>query len=673
MSENDTTNETAETRKQVRRNRLKAKIEEARCQALGIKPEINMMEDEDPEKSRISFDQTVKSKDRLQKLVSDGYQLVTGVSVAGEAREVSRRQDEAEARKSCYERMEAETNASIERFDEIMRKWSQFKEAEIPQNVRDLINQQKMASEEMVDEKNKVVNELEEELKLKDEQYVKQLKKQADDIELLVERMEEQAHSLIKAFHEELEEIERVYAIERQDLVTSGISTVKDKTQERSDMEAHYLKVRDERIEENEAKLNHLRVSSREELHEIKIKLETDVQNLQQQIQQMKATFHLNAEKLEYNFQVLKKRDEENVIIISQQKRKITKLQDTLNNLRMKLAKQEKSNQSGVESLLAEYQKNIDQYKELQKKFKHFQSVDVNQFTEIWRMNENKARSLLNDIQSVDKHIHEQLGLEYQIPDEIPNPLSQPFFTKTNKRFSHATLYASQILSDTKIDNAPVNDHAGTTPSQTNISMPYFVKKQVLELIATESSFLIESKLPHLLASLGKEEQILMQLDSIFKALNITTENDVEELIKFFVIPDEADPACLTIIDSNDVSNALSSFANSHKTSTVKNADKNSEVKAVHLERNDITTEMLKSPFWKTLQHALPKHHEKIWTTLISGLEQYQKVLSNRSKLINEMDSIRQQNQELRLLLNQYMRSDINIELQVPPVLTMPR
>ena len=48
-------------------------------------------------------------------------------------------------------------------------------------------------------------------------------------------------------------------------------------------------------------------------------------QILQQQLQQMKATYQLNQEKLEYNFQVLRKRDEENTITKSQQKRKITR------------------------------------------------------------------------------------------------------------------------------------------------------------------------------------------------------------------------------------------------------------------------------------------------------------------------------------------------------------
>lgn len=39
----------------------------------------------------------------------------------------------------------------------------------------------------------------------------------------------------------------------------------------------------------------------------------------------MKATYQLNQEKLEYNCQVLKKREEENTVIKSQQKRKINR------------------------------------------------------------------------------------------------------------------------------------------------------------------------------------------------------------------------------------------------------------------------------------------------------------------------------------------------------------
>jgi len=54
----------------------------------------------DPETRRTSTKQIVKSEQQLDKLVTDGTTLVTNVKVAGESKEVSRRQEEDEAKKS---------------------------------------------------------------------------------------------------------------------------------------------------------------------------------------------------------------------------------------------------------------------------------------------------------------------------------------------------------------------------------------------------------------------------------------------------------------------------------------------------------------------------------------------------------------------------------------------
>ena len=72
------------------------------------------------------------------------------------------------------------------------------------------------------------------------------------------------------------------------------------------------MKERADRIEEHNRQLENLRVHDAEEYNLVKIKLETDVQVLEQQLQQMRATYQLNTEKLDYNHQVLKKREEEN-------------------------------------------------------------------------------------------------------------------------------------------------------------------------------------------------------------------------------------------------------------------------------------------------------------------------------------------------------------------------
>merc|ERR550519_1725070 len=130
----------------------------------------------------------------------------------------------------------------------------------------------------------------------------------------------------------------------------------------RADKEQEYMRARERRVEDYEQQLQQLRIQDAEEYNTVKIKLETDVQILEQQLQQMRATYQLNQEKLEYNFQVLKKRDDENTITKSQQKRKITRMQDVLNALRQKLAKQEKAYKDENTQLSEDYKRITEQF-----------------------------------------------------------------------------------------------------------------------------------------------------------------------------------------------------------------------------------------------------------------------------------------------------------------------
>ena len=556
-----------------------------------------------------------------------------------------------------YEKLEAEVTASAERFDEIMKKWLLAKGKKIPQELHVLLQQQKASCEAMTDEKEKLIGEFQQELKGKDDQYVKYLKKQAEDVDLILERMEEQSKTLMRSYLVELGEIEKAFETERRQLLEKQQSSWEERMGEREGQEAKYLEAREKRIDENEAQLKHLRVRNAEEFNRIKIKLETDIQILQQQIQQMKATFQLNAEKLEYNFQVLKKRDEENTITISQQKRKLTRLQDTCNTVKAKVTKQEKSHHDDLVALMEEYRKNTEQYRELQKKVKHFQLADARRFHDIWVMNEEKVRSLADEVLSADETIHRhQLGLEWERPPPIESPMAHVLPMQTEPQVSQATLYASQVLSD-----------AGSVSEPT--LYPPLLIREALSLLCEESGFLIESKLMRLLAPLEKDEQLLMKLDSIFKALGIETEEDVHKLVKYFVQEereDEVAAARYTLIHANEVPQALRRFVEYQQATGKHHSAKSSLLHTM------ATKEVLDGRFWEQIAKVLPESHERVWTALLDGLEEYHSTLVARSQLIQATDGLRQQNIELRLLLNQYMYARINQELEIPPTLMLP-
>ncbi|KAJ3192961.1 hypothetical protein HK101_005690 [Irineochytrium annulatum] len=63
--------------------------------------------------------------------------------------------------------------------------------------------------------------------------------------------------------------------------------------------------------------------------------------------------------------------------------------------------------------------------------------------------------------------------------------------------------------------------------------------KRMLELLCNEAGFLVEEKLQKLLAPLQRDEQSLMKLDSIFKALGVETVEDIEKLTSYFVARDK--------------------------------------------------------------------------------------------------------------------------------------
>ncbi|TFJ95787.1 villin-like protein [Platysternon megacephalum] len=181
--------------------RLEAKRREARthCEELGLMVVTMILGDDCLRRAALQ---------RLAKLLNDGTQLLTNIQVAADARETQRRAEEDELKRQRLEKLENESKTNQDKFEEITSKWGSTKEKTIPQDLWDVLNQQQQQCALLIEEKNKLISELQQELKSKDDQYVKDLRKQSDDINLLVERMEEQIRNLMKTYRRELTKIE---------------------------------------------------------------------------------------------------------------------------------------------------------------------------------------------------------------------------------------------------------------------------------------------------------------------------------------------------------------------------------------------------------------------------------------------------------------------------------
>ena len=408
----------------------------------------------------------------------------------------------------------------------------------------------------------------------------------------------------------------------------------------------------------------------------------------------MKATFQLNAEKLEYNLHVLKKRDEENTLTISQQKRKITRLQDVLTGLRRRLAQQVKHLEESLVTITEDYRRSVEQFTGLQKKYKHFMACDRKRFTDIWLMNEKEVRGLAEDVVKANEIIHkQQLGLNWVTPTLVESPMTQHLAAE-QPGVSKALHYAASVVSGT-ISEADVPSYSsiGLKASQKLTARSPAVIKCVLDLLAEESEFLVESKLYKLLAPLEKDEQLLMKLDAIFKALKIEKEADIHRLVEYFIVEEETvesglqDPEeqagqpssedkenlvveGVRIVNPNEIPKVLRCFVEEYQIASGKVPLSSIRLKSSsNLQLDD--SSLLDGSYWDAMANVLPDSSMRMATALCDALEKYHSTLVARKSYISECDSLRQQNSELRFLLQQYMQSKINDELLIPPTQLM--
>ena len=65
--------------------------------------------------------------------------------------------------------------------------------------------------------------------------------------------------------------------------------------------------------------------------------------------------------------------------------------------------------------------------------------------------------------------------------------------------------------------------------------------------------------------------------------------------------------------------------------------------------------------------HVIPDMNFRVWKALDVFLKRYYELLQRRSKTIDSAVAMQKQNEELKALLDQYLGSKVNEELQVPP------
>ena len=262
-----------------------------------------------------------------------------------------------------------------------------------------------------------LIKEFEAQIDQKDSHYIKAIQTMSEDIDNLISQMKEQFVEMREYYDQQLQGIESEFDRERTAILSRNKDEVENLFKDHRTIESDYLSKRQEQEAENAADLEFVMRQDANKQAEQKIKLETEMQILEKCMEDMKAVYKLNQEKLGFNFDVLHERQ----TVFNKQKKglKFKQQRD-----RQKLTEERELfevQQTDAKNLNIQYTKEYklftNEFIKLQQRFEKFEKADDKRIKEIWSMNDREARALVEKIMHADKVIHlQQLSIKWEPP-----------------------------------------------------------------------------------------------------------------------------------------------------------------------------------------------------------------------------------------------------------------
>ncbi|CAB1096302.1 unnamed protein product [Ectocarpus sp. CCAP 1310/34] len=632
----------------------------------------------------------------LDKKKGRGIDAVTAVRVSADDRETQRRMAEEHARQERLQRLQEEAVRSGKQNAAVEMRWAELLDENMPQELHKSIEEQKAACAEIVASKDALVNDFQVQLKVKDEEYVKALKQQAEDVEELLERMRTEFRELQEEYEVELDAVEEVFLQEREGLLAANKAEVDGLFEKRREMELSYMESKQKRQEQYQAEIEALLTRDGEEHTKLKIKLETDIQTLEQQLEEMRATYQLNTEKLEYNYRVLTERDMENSATLSHQKRKLTKLKDALSGLVQRYQETDTRDKKRNEELTEEFRRITKQYNDMQAKFRHFEISDNNRYEQVWSMHREEVLEAINKVLQADEIIHQQqLGWEWKPPNmDLLAQLDVNSVAAAKAGGGVGVVggvggggggggcqSASAVVAQAggAGDGEGEDENDPNRPGQVVAKVSGTRVKAVLRLLSQEAGFLVDPGVKDALDAMTTDEAQLVSAVSMLKALGVEEQSDIEELMRYFFGSDVAEPdaedipsmatfralgldpdrepdalkVLLTIIQPDNVVSAIHNFVKDRKEARLLDQTR---TKSLSLDDGGGGGGDAAGKVRRQREKVIRQRERDYWNTIggVIGEEAWQ-----------------QENTRLKEMLRSYLGSAVNDDLIIPPTRTI--
>ena len=672
----------------------------ARLKAKREAEDPSLIEPEPEPEPTAEETQVRDSKRRLARLKALGFEDVTDIKAVAVARETHRRgvrDDRKVERRNCIEQERAET---MQRDGEVAGGWEKLRGIKVAHDLNAAIQAQKALCDQIVASKNALIAEMTEELDKEDEEFERNIRRQEEEVDETLKRMNSQYNELSAAYMSEFDEIERVFLEERSAALKANMEELDALFQRRDAAELKYMEDVAATADAYRKELEKHEADDAEEYTMLKIRLETDIANLQRHLADMKSTYLLNAEKLEYNYRVLVERDHENAGTLQIQRRKIAKLRETLMKVKDKFHAMDKKFSDENVRLTDDHRRVTEQFKELEIKFRNFQASDRKKFQEVWAMKEEEIARKVKRALDADRILHEQhLGMVWHPPSEDVFKHPEQLALDETRRKRAAAAKAARASSGEQggtvgmEEDEDVDVEEEDNPFEQRIANPAY--ENYLATLVDVFYFLVDPKTQRAVSAAeaavaegtgaSDEERFTtaaavsrLQAESVLKAMGVTDASSFDGLANALTV-DGVDPVMHAggggdvaeiMLPSVDLVSAATKFAAAEN--LAKSGDSGGDGERLQPFGDDApatrkTKEQLDTEFWERMSNAVGEKNFRVWRQLERSMERYREMLMKRRDSLRDAESLREQNDELRGLLNQYLSSSVNDELVVPP------
>lgn len=316
------------------------------------------------------------SKQQLNDLLCDGKELITNIKLANERREASRRMKEDEDRAKLLSNLQQESEEATKKLNVINSRWPEMVEIADPMELNDRLQYQNDRIANLMQQKDGIIDELQNALKKGDHIYNTDQKKQQGDIQCLIARIDEQIEVMKTVYLEHLELLHKSIDSERRIFKMYHSNEWQNLYDERIvDGENSYTDLL-ERKEKYFAEISSTRLQYEEINRQMRIQLDKDNDLVQQKLQRVKAEIDLNMEQLNYNYYVLQKRAVENIVIRNKQKNRLIKMRACISMLRKRISDTAITQQQDIERQTYQVPNLYANFKELERKMHQFNDCD---------------------------------------------------------------------------------------------------------------------------------------------------------------------------------------------------------------------------------------------------------------------------------------------------------